>query len=125
MWKAGLHQRAVLWPRLATDAEGQSTFDDPQEIPVRWESRRRAALDPQGNTIILEADVDVSCIVEPFSLLWLGRLRDWENALEYGEVSNLMEVISTDDTPDINGSTRDVSRTLSVAHYRGVPPTGV
>ena len=86
----------------------------PQEIPVRWNITRTVAQDPQGNNIMLDAQVIVARKIEPGSRMWLGTLAEWVGTGTGSGASDeeLHEVKTISETEDIKG--RNIRRELGL-----------
>lgn len=69
-----LRQKAVYWAPLGENETGQMTFDDPIEIPVRWEDITMEFLDKQGKTQVSRSQVFVDRVLEVGGVLWKGTL---------------------------------------------------
>lgn len=116
-----LKQTAVMWPFTGYDSFGQPTVGPPAQIPVRWITTKREAVDPKGNTITLDGTVIVAQKIAIGSHLWLGKLLDW-----YGTGSGsampdelLYEVKTFQVTPDIKGrAVRQIAGVMRL-HSRG------
>ena len=115
---SNLNQKAVLFPFTAYDRAGQPTVGEPQEIPVRWLTVRKQAVDAKGNTVLLSAQAIVGVSVYPESQMWLGTLADWlatsSNPSTVDE--ELCEVVTYNGTPDIKS--RDYYQTLGLMRLR-------
>lgn len=112
-------QHAVLWEATgnASDDGGALVSDEPEEIRVRWEDELRETLDPEGRKIVTQATVLVGRDIPIASILWLGRLADYE---EDAEDNMLMEVVTKSNTPDIRN--RVATRELGLLRFRGTLP---
>lgn len=111
-------QTAVLFNTAAYDNFGNTTVGEPQEIPVRWTTSRRQALDPKGNTVALSAQVVVYQDIYPGAQMWLGTLAQWNQVSGNPSTvdEELHEVISFSSTPDIKG--RNGRRSVNLMRYR-------
>lgn len=103
-------QKAVLWeaygPREGSkryDRYGQVKVIAPVEIEVRWITKQSEALDPQGNTITLDATVVSAQKIPIGSTMWLGELSDWYGTGSGGDDSEVMQVKTSDITVDLKG----------------------
>ena len=113
-----LFQRAVLWPFLGQfDEHGQHmvSLEAVDEIPVRWNDVHKEALDRDGNSVAINAEVVVQQPVPIGSNLWLGRLIDLPRP-GLLPPSNVMVVISTTKTPDMKN--RNQRQTLSLMRLK-------
>lgn len=97
------HQKAVLWPFTGVNNHGAPTVGDPEQIIVRWVHSKRETLDPQGNTIALDATVIVDEDIAIGSEMWLGELEDWYGTGTAPDDSEVMTVKTFNKTPDIKG----------------------
>lgn len=117
-----LKQKAVLWVRTGYDNFGQPTVSNkPVEIRCRWTWTHREIVDPQGNTIAIDANVAVAQDIPENSHLWLGTLKEW-NALHSGASQpdqNLCEVKVVKKTPDVKGRVRRRELSLMRLHDSG------
>lgn len=97
------YQKAVVW--MAVDNEfttdGQHKVSAPIELTVRWENVRREATDAQGNTILIEAVVVVDRLIPVGSVMWEGSMVSLPGTSETPD-SDVMEVLSCSEIPDIN-----------------------
>lgn len=102
-------QIAILWPCSGVDAYGKPQIDvnNPIELSVRWERSNEEILDPDGNTIKLDASVVVDRKIRVGSLMWLGELDDWVGTGSgSGQLdTELMEVVGYKNIPDLKGRT--------------------
>jgi hypothetical protein len=115
------HQIAVLWPAEGADAYGQTLVGDPREIMVRWRFTRTESTDAQGNTVSLDASVQVDERVDAGSLMWLGRLADIPPGTSFTETdAELYEVVNYHQTPDVKG--REIKRSVGLRRYRDTLP---
>lgn len=120
-----LKQRAVVWPLVGTDRYGEPTVSDtPREVPVRWTWTRREMTDPQGNTIVVDAQAVVNEDIKVGSLMWLSTLDDlpagtgWSLS-EFDE--ELMRVVTTSKGTDLKN--RFTRRTLGLSRFRDTLPS--
>ncbi len=67
-------QTAVYWAKLATDAHGQPTFDDPVEITCRWEEKKIEFVNAMGEKLTSGALVYVDRDTPIGGMLLLGEL---------------------------------------------------
>lgn len=109
------HQKAVLWEASGKDDYGEVTVDAAAEITVRWAERRREGVDPQGNTIAIDATAVVDREIAVGSIMWLGALVDLPTPL-----TDLNQVVNYNSIPDIKG--REFYRTVSLIKYGNTLP---
>jgi len=75
---AYLRQTALVWPASGYDSYGQPAVAKyPTQISVRWNNTQTEMLNPQGNTISVDATVIVSQEIPMGSWLWLGSMDSW------------------------------------------------
>lgn len=117
---AYLTQDAVLFPFDGTDIHNEIKRGDPVEIKVRWLTGRSQSLSAQGTPLALDATVIVDRVIENRSLLFLGSLSEWLGTGSEGDDSELMEVVSYKETPDLKG--RVERRSVGLVYYRDTPP---
>lgn len=110
------HQTAVLWEVDGYDSHAEVTVGAPAAISVRWNNTQGRALDPQGNTVALDATVIVAQDVPVGSLMWLGTLAQLEAV--GNTLTNLMQARTVEKTPDLKG--RVHFRQLGLVKYRDV-----
>lgn len=112
-------EKALLWAANGVNTHGQVTVaSTPSEIVVRWATKRRTVVDAKGNAIGVDATVVVNQEIEIGSIIWLGSLDD---AAGSTPTSDLMEVRTYDETPDIKNRHR--RREVTVARYNDTLPT--
>lgn len=94
-----------MFPFTGYGRDGQPTVGEPVEIPVRWNTVRRQAVDAKGNTVLLSGQAVVDRTIYPESQLWLGTLEAWflESANPSTVDEELCEVVTYNSTPDIKG----------------------
>ena len=109
-------QRSVLWAATGFDDYGEHKVNDPVEIKVRWEEKRRESVDNDGNTIAVDATVVVGREIAVGSIMWLGKKAD----LAVPPV-NLKEVVGYGAIPDVK--TRNIRRTVLLVRYSNELPT--
>lgn len=117
---AYLRQKAVLWPARFYDDYGQPKIDSSVEIKVRWITKRSETLDPQGNTVQLDATVVVDRDIAIGSTMWLGKLADWYGTGSGGDASEVMQVVTFAKTPDLKG--RAIRREVGLMRFRDSLP---
>ena len=88
---------------------------------MRWNTRRNRALDPQGNTILLDASAVVEREIPVGSIVWLGELAEWSGTGSGDVETELMEVKTYRETPDVRNG--EVRRVIGMMKYKGVLPT--
>ena len=117
-------QTATLWEYVGKDRFGQPKVSStPRELDVRWNTTRRLVLAPDGNRVSLEAEAVVNRKVGIGSVLFNGDLTDWTGtgSGSAGEESELWEVVTYDETPDLKG--RNLRREIGLKKYRDTLPT--
>lgn len=115
-----LDHKAVLWALAGYDRYGRPKVGAPEEVDVRWTWRRSEALDPQGNTVSLDADVAVDRKIKPGSKMWKGELADWYGTGSAGDDSELMEVVTYAEADDLKA--RETRRQVGLKRYQDKPP---
>jgi hypothetical protein len=103
--RASLLQCAVLWAHEkagGNDQFGQPLLGAPVQIPVRWENTKREFARPDGTTVTFDAQVFTDRFVRPYSVLWLGRLKDLPAGTDFHAAKHeLFRVTACDGIPDI------------------------
>lgn len=117
--EAYLLQKAVLWKAIGTDDYGQVLVDDPVEIDVRWITNRREAIDPKGNTVVLDATAVVNCVIPVGSQMALGRISRWPGTDRNVDDNELMQVMTYREVPDLKN--RTFRRTVGLMRFRNLP----
>lgn len=112
-----LRQYAVLWEASGLNEYGESKIKKPVEIKCRWEEGKKQSLDAQGNVIEYDGRIYLPCEVPEGSVLWKGRLMDKPND---SVITNLREVVSTGDIPNIKATERQVF--ANVKNYKNKLP---
>lgn len=100
-----LNQTAVYWERLAPDGYGGYSWDDPEEIDVRWEQSSESFTDSNGETVNCSAKVFLGQDVRVGDYLYLGDLDDLTSAS--GSPASMEEAFSVkrfDKIPDLAGT---------------------
>lgn len=120
------YDKAVLWPvltklgRIVTDSHGRPRVStNPVELDVRWEDTETEALDPEGNTVRIDATVVVDREIVPGSLMRKGELADWTGTGSGNEDTEVMVVKTYQRVEDIKG--RHVRRVVGLARFRNQP----
>lgn len=114
------YQHAVLWERTGADRYGEPTRGEPVELRVRWVQKRGEVTDAQGNRTPLDAAVVVDRQIPVGSLLWLGTLDSWQGTGSVGADSELHEVVTYSETPDVKG--RVALRSVGLKRFRDALP---
>lgn len=104
-----LPHAAVLQRVGPSDRYGQPTVLPPEEIAVRWNTRRNLQLEAKGQKVSLDATAVVAVEIAVGSRMWLGTLEAWNAAAVRTEV---MEVKSYTETWDVKG--RYATRTVGM-----------
>jgi len=114
---SGRHQKAVLWAATGNfDNEGDALISSPVEITVRWEEVLEEAVDPNGNTVAVDAKITVDRVITVGSILWLGELIDLPSP-----PTELKQVIGRNHIPGIKS--RQTYRSLMLMRYSDTLPT--
>lgn len=96
--ESDMHQEAVYWTKTGLDRYNNPVLGSPVEIICRWVNKRGQTLGPNGTPIALDAIVVVPVEIREGTLMWEGKLSDWNPALK----NELMEVVTYNETPSIN-----------------------
>jgi hypothetical protein len=114
------YQDAVLWPISGTDRYGEQTRGTRVQLRVRWNATHREMLDAQGNRIAIEAEAVVDRVVANGSVMWLGTIAQWDATGVTSTNSELMEVVSYEETKDVKG--RYTERVVNLRRFRNTLP---
>lgn len=114
------NQYAIVWARTGQDRYGEPTRDGGTEIRARWEWKKSSGMDAQANKVLLDAQVVVDRDIPLYSIMFEGRLTDFIGTGSGDPGQDLVEVLTIDIVPDING--REYRRTLGVKKFRGTLP---
>jgi len=71
-----LRQTAVYWGAPVNDGYSKYLYDVPIEIKVRWINRKEFKLLEGATSEVPTSMVRVDRVVEPFGMLYLGKLED-------------------------------------------------
>lgn len=115
-------QDAVLWPASGHNDYGERQVGEPVELRVRWNTTRQEAVAPDGNTVQLTAVVVVDRVIEVGGLMYLGTLEEWYGTGSAGDDSELHQIITYRETPDLKG--RFIRRTVGLMKWKDTLPTG-
>lgn len=121
-------QKALLWSVQGVNDRGNPTVDrgNPTELDVWWATGRTEALDPQGNTVAIDAAVVVDRHVPVGSAMWLGSEAEWlgSGTGSAGEATEVMQVVTYNEAPDLKG--RNYRRVVGLIRYGdSLPPQSV
>ena len=92
-------QTAVYWGNPVNDGYGGHTYDDPVEIPCRWEEKSEVKSDDKGNELISHATVLVTQDLDLDGYLCLGTFSSL--GLVQGTVITMDDTGITMDNTDI------------------------
>ena len=125
----GLHDKAMLWRVTGVNAYGQPTHEPvPEEIRVRWITRKSHESTPFGSTVKLDATVYVDQEIPIDSLMWQGCQEEWEESyygtgsgsgtdgLDFKTEQNLYIVKAYKETPDVK--VFEVRREVGLVRFR-------
>ena len=114
------NQKAMLWAKDGIARDGSYTVSSTgTEIKVRWENQRTEALDPNGETIAVDAVVIVAQTIVVGSIMWLGAESDLPSGLV--PISNIMQVVSFSSVPDVKG--RQFRKRVGLVRFTDTLPT--
>ncbi|GAF90885.1 unnamed protein product [marine sediment metagenome] len=111
------NQKAVYWPLISYDNDGEPTLAAAEEIDVRWNEAQKQGTDPDGNTVSIDAEVVVGEDIDPNSEMWLGTLA------AYGDLEEApirYRVVGFTKTPDLKG--RNYHRLLLLSRLSSKTP---
>lgn len=94
----GLKQKAVYWPLDSYANRGIPTAGAAVEIMVRWIHSEAEVIDPTGAPVRIDATAVVDRDITPGSRMWLGAKVDLPDP-----ITDQMEVVTFDKTPDVKG----------------------
>lgn len=114
-----LYQTAVVWPAQGFDPYSEVKVGDPYETQVRWNDAQAEALDPQGNTVALDATVIVDVDIPIESIMFLGEIADY-NAVAGQPGVKLMQVKTFNNVYDLK--CRFQRRQAGLMRYRASLP---
>lgn len=77
-----LNQTALYWANPVNDGFGKYTFDDAEEIDVRWEDKQELFMALGGREEVSRAVVYVGIDIEPGEYLMLGTTDDLTSGAE-------------------------------------------
>lgn len=109
------HQKAVLWAANGFDDYGEPKVDAAVEIDVRWEEKLQEAVDPNGNTVAVDAVAVVNQDIVVGSIMWLGKKDDLATP-----PVDLKQVMAFNKIPDVKG--RVFRRTVDLVRYSNELP---
>lgn len=124
----GFYDKAMLWRTVGVDAYGQPTHEPtPEEISVRWLTRKSHEGTPFGGSIKLDATIYTEEELPIDSLVWKGCEEEWEDnyygtgsgsaaEVEFKSDQNLYVVKTYKETPDVKGV--EVRREHGLARFR-------
>lgn len=121
-WVKNLKQWAVLWQVTdQIDDLGRSKVAAPTEIQCRWEEGESNSDDPDTESTTLAGSLMVGVQVHKGSILYLGNLNQYNEAVTAGDPIDYMEVMTVNNTPSIKN--RGTCRELGLGKYRSSLPT--
>lgn len=98
------HDDAVLWPATgAANHYGEPLVGSAVEVKVRWVHQQRDMLDPQGNTVAVDATVVADREIPIGSLMYEGPLSDWLGTGSGETPSGRMQVKAESRAEDLKG----------------------
>jgi hypothetical protein len=116
-----LNQAAVYRELRGVDRYGEPLVAGPVEIAVRFERRKREVRKADGTVIGLDATMMVDREVKVGSTVSLGTLDDWLGTGSAGEESELYQVVTYGEVPDVRGL--HLQRTAGLARFRDAAAT--
>lgn len=115
------HQDAVLWAATgAANHYGEPLVGSPVDITVRWVNQQREMLDPQGNTVAVDATVVAAQEIPIGSVMAEGTLADWLGTGSGEEPSGRMQVKAESWALDLKG--RITRREYGLMRFRDSMP---
>lgn len=111
---------AVLWEFVRTAGDGEPVVAAPVQIPARWLWQSTVSSGPDTATVALAGRVLVDREISLDSIMWEGKLSEW-NALTPPQREDwLVQVKTTSTVEDIKGDA--VRRKVGVQFFRGRLP---
>lgn len=96
-----LNQIAVYWARGVADGYGDFDWEDPVEIPCRWEGVNEQFVDMAGEVHFSKAKVFLAQDVSVGDYLYLGSLDDLTSASSPSNTKGAFPVRRFDKIPDL------------------------
>lgn len=75
-------QTAVYWANPTRDGRGNTTFDSPVDILVRWDDKTQVITDAQGNEKVSRAEILSNQEMAELEFLFLGSLSDFASGAD-------------------------------------------
>lgn len=116
--RRGRHQKAVYWAYASRDRHGRSQVSSAVEVTVRWESVVREIAGEDGTPVGIDVTVWTDRTMAAGSILWLGAYADLP-----ASPTNLQQVVTTEEVPDIKG--RIIQYAVLLKNYGDALPTVV
>lgn len=111
---------AVLWEITGRDKFAQPILDNPIQIRCRWIDTKKEAVDAQGNTVAIDAQVYIAIDIPIGSMMWKGKLTELLGT-DLIPPRDAMQVISFPKTPDLKG--RNYRRMVSLMRFGNTLPS--
>ena len=106
----------VVWERTGFNRENEPVLDSPVERCARWVDTHRLVTGPDGTPIELTAQLAFSQKIPTRSVVWRGKLEDWDAT----EEQELHEIVSRSHAKDIDGKINRYE--YNVTRFRGTLP---
>lgn len=117
----GRVHKAVWWRRVGTDAYDKAVVTpSPSEVSVLWIDSKKDVLDPNGQKVTTEAQLQLNFEVKVGDLFWKGELEDFYGTGSGNPETQVMEVVKSSTTPDIKG--RNTAYDASLIRFKGSLP---
>lgn len=113
------YQDAVLWTFSGRDEMGEPILSEPEEICVRWQTKRTEMKDAMGNKVVVDALVHVNQEILIGSQMWLGELSYWLGTGSAGHDDEVMTVVVFHKAGDVKG--RCYRRVVGLRKFKDTP----
>jgi hypothetical protein len=71
-----LRQKACYWAKKRSSPQGQNTYENPVELPCRWDDSETQIVEPSGRVVTYESMIMLNVAVKKGGLIFLGTLAD-------------------------------------------------
>lgn len=106
-------QTAIYWANPTRDGDGNTTFDSPVDILVRWDDKTQVVTDSQGKEKVSRAEILSNQEMSELEYLFLGSISDFASGADLSNpktIAGAYQIITKTKVPMVR-KTDDFVRT--------------